>query len=301
MTLRREVCAAAAGAGTEHEFFARLAAAGVLVRQRHSTASAGQVTGYAVGLARHTAKGGGVIWYGGGKLAADLTLPKLRARWTGARRRSTAPFPGSGLSAAAARGGAPRAWSPARRSRPQDEAGFFARLREAGVLVRVRFSETNPGQVTGYSVGLPGHLDGGGAPRWYGGGRLSAGLTLPRLRYRWDRSRSTVPDRPGRSGSLPRNGTRSSSMRPVRPPPPRTTSAVLPAVIRPGRRMRRGPRRDTLHIAARALRNPELRRAADAYDRAARARYGQIPRRTHEGSQLRAAARLMALTGQHRH
>ncbi len=50
-------------------------------------------------------------------------------------------------------------------------------------------------------------------------------------------------------------------------------------------------------MAARVLRNPELRRAADAYDRAARAQYGQIPRPSREGSQLRAAARLMALTG----
>jgi hypothetical protein len=79
--LRREVCTAAAGAGAEREFFTRLAQAGVLVRLRHSTTSPGQVTGYAVGLARHTARDGGVIWYGGGKLAADLTLPKLRARW----------------------------------------------------------------------------------------------------------------------------------------------------------------------------------------------------------------------------
>ncbi len=55
---------------------------------------------------------------------------------------------------------------------------------------------------------------------------------------------------------------------------------------------------DTLHAAARALRSPALRRAADSYDRAARARYGQIPRATREGDQLRAAARLMALTGQ---
>lgn len=34
---------------------------------------------------------------------------------------------------------------------------------------------------------------------------------------------------------------------------------------------------DTLYVAARALGNPALRRAADSYDRAARARYGQIP------------------------
>ena len=51
VTLRREVCTAAAGAGTEQEFFARLADAGVLVRKRYSTASPGEVTGYAVGVA----------------------------------------------------------------------------------------------------------------------------------------------------------------------------------------------------------------------------------------------------------
>ena len=79
--LRREVCTAAAGARTEQEFFARLARAGVLVRRRYSSIHPGEVTGYAVGLAQHTSRDGQVIWYGGGKLAADLTLPKLRARW----------------------------------------------------------------------------------------------------------------------------------------------------------------------------------------------------------------------------
>jgi hypothetical protein len=38
-------------------------------------------------------------------------------------------------------------------------------------------------------------------------------------------------------------------------------------------------------------------RAADSYDRAARAQYGRIPRRTPAGNQLRAAARLMAMFG----
>ena len=37
----------------------------------------------------------------------------------------------------------------------RDDAGFFAGLREAGVLVRVRFSEIEPGQVTGYAVHPP--------------------------------------------------------------------------------------------------------------------------------------------------
>ena len=99
--LRREVCTAAAGAATEQEFFARLRQAGVLVRLRHSVTNPGEVTGYAVGLPQHTARDGGVIWYGGGKLAADLTLPKLRARW--ASPAGHGPADGTGLSAAAAR------------------------------------------------------------------------------------------------------------------------------------------------------------------------------------------------------
>src|SRR5262249_53423038 len=70
-TLRREVCTAAAAADSGQEFFARLRAAGVLVRERHSTVNPGEVTGYAVGLPGHTARNGGVVWYGGGKLAAD--------------------------------------------------------------------------------------------------------------------------------------------------------------------------------------------------------------------------------------
>ena len=105
MLLRREVCTAAAGAGTEREFFTRLAEAGVLVRQRYSTTNPGEVTGYAVGLPRYTAKDGGIVWYGGGKLAADLTLPKLRRRWAGPAA-GHGLVPGRGLPAG---GGARRA------------------------------------------------------------------------------------------------------------------------------------------------------------------------------------------------
>jgi len=81
VTLRREVCTAAAATGTEHEFFERLREAGVLVRLRVSTKNPGEITGYSVGLKCHTNRDGGVVWYGGGKLAADLMLPKLRHRW----------------------------------------------------------------------------------------------------------------------------------------------------------------------------------------------------------------------------
>jgi hypothetical protein len=54
---------------------------------------------------------------------------------------------------------------------------------------------------------------------------------------------------------------------------------------------------DTLHVAARALRSPVLRCAADAYDRAARAGHGRIPRRSRDGDRLRSTARLLAMAG----
>ena len=83
ITLRRTVSAAAAASSGEQEFFARLQRAGVVVRKRFSTRNPGQVTGYAVALPADTASSGGPVWYSGGKLAPDLTLPKLRHRWNG--------------------------------------------------------------------------------------------------------------------------------------------------------------------------------------------------------------------------
>jgi hypothetical protein len=81
--LRRQVRAAATAATDEADFFDRLARAGVKVKLRHSVRNAGEVTGYAVGLDSHTTAAGVTVWYSGGRLAADLTLPKLRARWRG--------------------------------------------------------------------------------------------------------------------------------------------------------------------------------------------------------------------------
>lgn len=81
--LRRRVRQVAAIACDERDFFARLADAGVMVKLRHSTRNLGQVTGYAVGLPGHTTAAGDPVWYGGGRLGPDLTLPSLRSRWTG--------------------------------------------------------------------------------------------------------------------------------------------------------------------------------------------------------------------------
>ncbi|GAB7043987.1 MULTISPECIES: relaxase/mobilization nuclease domain-containing protein [Catenuloplanes] len=66
---------AAAAAGTD-EFFALLREAGLLVRPRLSSVRPGEVTGYSIAINRPNP-----IWYGGGRLATDLTLPRLRARW----------------------------------------------------------------------------------------------------------------------------------------------------------------------------------------------------------------------------
>jgi hypothetical protein len=81
ITLRRAVTTAAAASASPAEFFAHLEAAGITVRQRHSTKNPGQVTGYAVALSGDVTKDGKPVWYSGGKLAADLTWPKLTQRW----------------------------------------------------------------------------------------------------------------------------------------------------------------------------------------------------------------------------
>ena len=238
--LRREVCTAAAGARTEQEFFIRLAQAGVLVRRRFSTACPGEVTGYAVGLPEHTSKTGQTIWYGGGKLAADLTLPKLRARWAGPDRdllSGASTLPGPALRAVLRNAVAQAA------EQASNEIEFFARMRASGVLVRERFSEVNPGQVTGYAVTLPGCAAPDGTLRWYGGGRLADGLTLPRLRPAGTRATEQERSVPEHTGSPGRNAPRSTGTRPAGPPPRRSTCAGARPTIRGGGQMRRGRRR----------------------------------------------------------
>ena len=162
--------------------------------------------------------------------------------------------------------------------------------------MRKRYSTINAGEVTGYAIGLPQHTAKDGGIVWYGGGKLAADLTLPKLRHRWGSSQSTGRDWPGASGiTVPdRNAiyAHAASQAAFAAEYIRYCSTTDPSHAADAA----WAAADALHVAARALRSPGLCHAADAFDRAARAPHGRIPRRTSDGARLRSAARLLALT-----
>jgi hypothetical protein len=172
------------------------------------------------------------------------------------------------------------------------EQEFFARLSRFGVLVRTRRSTRNPGQVTGYAVAQPGDTTKAGAPVWYGGGKLAADLTLPKLRRRWGAAHgsATDPFTAAERGAVWEHVARVADsasaqihMLAVGDPAVAADTAWAAA--------------DALHVAAAALGSRILRQAADAYDRAARAPYGRVPAPTPAGDSLRRAARLLSAYG----
>ena len=178
------------------------------------------------------------------------------------------------------------------------EEEFFARLREAGVLVRVRHSTRNPGQVTGYAVALTGDTARAGGPVWFGGGKLAADLTLPKLRARWDGASAPAPPR-AQFTAEERNAIWEHAARTAHDARERIRrcAATDPAAAADAA----WAASDTLHAAAAALGSRVIRQAADSYARAARVPYARIPRRTPAGTGLRQAARLLSratLTGQ---
>ena len=169
------------------------------------------------------------------------------------------------------------------------EQEFFGRLDQAGVLVRKRFSTRNPGEITGYAVALPHDTTRADTPVWFGGGKLAADLTLPKLRCRWD---ATGP-RPGdwftaaERSAIWEHAARTAAgaaeqIRNVAATDPAAAADAAWAAA------------DTLHAAAAALGSRVLRQAADSYDRAARAPYGRIPVPGLPGNNLRRTARLLS-------
>ena len=81
-TLRRHVATAAAAAASTTEFFARLDQAGILIPAPVQRDQPRPGHGYAVALPDDSTRNGKPVWYGGGKLAADLSWPRLAQRWT---------------------------------------------------------------------------------------------------------------------------------------------------------------------------------------------------------------------------
>ena len=83
-TLERKVRAAATVSKTEAEFVRRIRADGVLIRPRYDRGTTGTVVGYSVAAAPtrgDRATGTAPVWFGGGRLSKDLTLPRLRDEW----------------------------------------------------------------------------------------------------------------------------------------------------------------------------------------------------------------------------
>jgi hypothetical protein len=170
------------------------------------------------------------------------------------------------------------------------EEDFFARLRDAGVLVRTRFSTRDPGQVTGYAVALADDTARTGGPVWFGGGKLAADLSLPKLRCRWGdvsagprlddpltvEERNAIWEHAARAAADARDQIRAAAGDP---------GAVSDAAWAAS---------DTLHVAAAALGSRVVRQAADSYARAARMPYARIPRPTPAGNGLRQAARMLS-------
>ncbi|WP_329077057.1 relaxase/mobilization nuclease domain-containing protein [Streptomyces niveus] len=78
--LRETVRHAAAGTMNETEFFGRLTAAGLVVHQR--VAPSGDLLGYKVALPDDRNHDGDPVFYAGSTLAPDLSLPRIRKRWT---------------------------------------------------------------------------------------------------------------------------------------------------------------------------------------------------------------------------
>ena len=77
--MERTVWAAATAAVDEGEFVRRLRRGGVLIRPRYAAGRDDVVAGYSVAVRPDA--GEKPIWYGGGRLARDLNLPRLREGW----------------------------------------------------------------------------------------------------------------------------------------------------------------------------------------------------------------------------
>ncbi|MFD8589852.1 relaxase/mobilization nuclease domain-containing protein [Streptomyces sp. NPDC059637] len=137
--LRETVRRAVAGAASEAEFFDRLATAGLLIRKR--TAPSGDLIGYKVALPDDRNKDDEPVFYPGARLAPDLSLPRVRERWstdvcvqdpTAAEPTS---HPVTGGPASARRQTASAAWTAVLRVNHAEDAVAAAYIAAAGEVL----------------------------------------------------------------------------------------------------------------------------------------------------------------------
>ncbi|MEV0012705.1 mobilization protein [Streptomyces sp. NPDC047973] len=81
ITLQSKVRQAASAAASDDEFFTAIQRAGIRLNKR--AAPDGAVTGYSVALPGDRTGAGRAVWFSGSRLAPDLSLPRVRERWTG--------------------------------------------------------------------------------------------------------------------------------------------------------------------------------------------------------------------------
>lgn len=177
---------------------------------------------------------------------------------------------------------------------------FLARLTMAGLLVRERRSDIDPMQVTGYAVALPGDRSATDQPIWFGGGKLAADLTLPKLRTRWGLAPLQAPNN-DRGQRLTGAARDAAWTRATRAAAQGADDVRRLALTDPGAASDAAhATSDALAVAARVIEGRvggPLTDASDAYDRASRDLWARPPRRTPAGEGLRLAARSLSLTG----
>lgn len=278
--LQQEVEAAAASAGDEAGFFAGLESRGLHVRFRRSPDVSRRVIGYAVGLDGDLNADGRQVWYGGGKLATGLSLPRLRRRWGGG------PLTGRYMKAPVAKAVLRREVTAAASSSATEKA-FFSQLRARGLDVTFRMAPDRPGLRIGYTVTLPGLTRRDGEPLAFAGGTLSPALTLGQLRARW---------RAGRPGADPPGLFEGADAVQVW----EHAADVARAAGTELETRRGGPglvlaAADVLTVAADVTGDPQVRKAAESFGLAAQLPARQQPPPPDPLSQaLRTCARLLA-------
>jgi hypothetical protein len=182
-----------------------------------------------------------------------------------------------------------------------DEAEFFHRLADDGVTVKLRYSDINPTEVTGYSVGLIADTDNAGQPIWFGGSKLAPDLSLPKLRTRWGTSQHSAPTDPAPTVTLStEQRTQVLAQAATGAATAAQTINRLAHVDPDGCQALAQAAADTLTALAHTLegrRGGPLTRAAHRMDKATRPAHAAVVAPTNDANRLRASARMVALMG----